>query len=190
MPALSKLALATALAFPLVGGATALAQSTATVQGHATFVDLTIRVGPEDGEEEQVLTGRVPCQAPTSQRLWRAFQGLPACKHAGYAYAYPQGHAAPWEGEIEWVNDTQHVTPDGELYHVTEIVYRTMTEGPDGGVERVHAVASELNPVDRSQTDTDATYAVPVRGELLDETHGQLTVSVGPAPAPTPHSAA
>lgn len=187
MPALTKVALATALAFPLIGGATALAQSTASIQGHTTYVSLTIRADPDGPGEVQVLDGRIPCKAPTSERLWRALQGRPACKHDGYAYAYPQGQVPPWEGQVEWVNDTQHVTPDGELYHVAEIVYTSLKEGPDGGIERVHAMASELHPEDRSETDTGATYAVPVRGKLLEASQGQLTVDVGPAPEPTPN---
>lgn len=203
MPAMTKLALATALALPLAGGATALAQSTATPEGHTRYVTLTI--WEDDDGSHQVLDGTVPCEAGLVQQLKRAWMNRPACTHEGYAWAYPSDQMPPWEGEIEHVNDTRHVTEDGQVYHTTEIVYRAMTEGPDGGVERVRAVAGELKPIDRSIDHAGATYSLPVRGAMLgagagaegptgdgavDGSGGEagsqaLTVEIGPAPQPS-----
>lgn len=180
MPALAKVATATALALSLAGGATAIAQSTTGVQSHTTYVTL-IAQGPDE-PARPVIQGTVGCDAPLHQRLLRTYIGRPACKHAGYAYAWPEGMPAPWQGEIRSVNDSQHVTEDGELYHLAEITYRAVSEAPEGGPELVHALASELHPIDRSDADTGARYALPLDPDVIERDAANLSIEIGPAP--------
>lgn len=181
MNKLSKIALAAAMTLSLAGTATALAQAstTATAQ-HTTYVTLTIQ---HEGEEDtrEAIEGSVPCQASTSQRLVRAWMNRPACKHAGYAYAYPEGHPAPWEGDVQWVNHSTHVDEDGQPRDVAEIVYRVVSAE---GIQTIHATAGELRPEDRSDLDTPGTYSLPAPDTGDADGRETLKVDVGPEPEP------
>lgn len=180
MKTLSKIALATAMTLSLAGTATALAQtSTTATSGHAAYVTLTIDA-PDDVGEPATAEGTVPCQASIQDRIVRAWMDRPACKHAGYAYAYPEGKPAPWQGEIQWVNHTRHVDEAGLHRDTAEIVYRALTHD---GIETVHATAGELRHLDRSIPDSGASYELPLP-EAPDGPLGGWTVDVGPQPQP------
>lgn len=182
MPALAKIATATALALSLAGGATALAQSTTAVENHSAFVEMVIYEGP-DGETRPVLQGAVPCKADLHERLWRSYLGRPDCKFAGYAYAFPDGQRAPWKGQVETVNDTTYMNGQGDMFHQAEIVYRTVGSASEGGPELVRAFATELRPIDRSDDAGGARYELPVDEDLAGANASDLTVEIGPEPS-------
>lgn len=175
MPALQNVALATALATSLMGGATALAQTTATPQGHTSYVTLTLEA---DGSDEPArVEGQVPCEADLLEELARSWMGQPACEHDAYAYAYPPEAPPPWKGHVDSVDDTTHITEDGALRHAVEITYRVQEEN---GTRLVHAAAGELVP---RTVDDGATYSVPVQDGMVDG--GRVAVTAGPAPVPS-----
>lgn len=182
MPALAKIATATALALSLAGGATALAQSTTAVENHSAYVEMVILEEP-DGETRTILQGAVPCKAELHQRLWRSYLGRPDCKFAGYAYAFPEDQPAPWKGEVETVNDTTYVNDRGDMFHQAEIVYRTVGTASDDGPQLVRAFATELRPIDRSDDQGGARYELPVDEDLTGTNASDLTVEVGPEPS-------
>lgn len=181
MPALAKIATATALALSLVGGATALAQSTTATGNHTAFVEMVVLEEP-DGGTRAVLQGTVPCDAPIQQRLWRSYMGRPDCKFAGYAYAFPGDALPPWKGQVEEVDDRTYVNDDGDVFHQAEIVYRTVSAVSEGGSRLVHAMATELRPIDRSDDDAGARYELPVDEDLLGANASDLEVEIGPQP--------
>jgi hypothetical protein len=177
MPAIPKVALATALATSLAGGATAFATTTDAPAAHTSYV--TIVLDDEAPDEPPSLEGSVPCEAGATERALRALAGRPACTHERYAYAYPSGAPPPWEGDVQRVDDVQHVH-DGDLRHAVEITYRVIDSGPEGGIATHTATAGELVP--NAGEGDGATYSVPV-GHVDDRAH--LAVDLGPAPSPT-----
>lgn len=175
MPALQNVALATALATSLMGGATALAQTTATPEGHTSYVTLTLQA--DETQEEATVEGQVPCEAGTLDKLASLWTGRSPCKHEAYAYAYPPEAPPPWKGHVEEVQATTHTDEDGGLRHAVEITYRVQEAN---GTRLVHAAAGELVP--RAEDD-GATYSVPVDEAIVDG--GRVAVTAGPAPQPS-----
>lgn len=183
MPALAKVATAMTLALSLAGGVTALAQRTAAVEDHSIYVTMVAHV-PGDGDRP-VIQGVTACQAPLHERLLRSYMGRPDCRFDGYAYAFPPGVPAPWEGEVRAINDSRYVNADGAVWHVAEIAYRTASQAPEGASELVHAFAAELKPVDRADDGAGARYELPVDEDLVGRSAEDLDVEIGPAPQPT-----
>lgn len=175
MPAQAKLASAVALSLALVGAGTSLAQSTTAPASHTAYVTLT----EVEGTPVQELAGTVPCQASWHERVMVETFGGPACQPSEYAYAYPDDKPAPWNSPIEDVDGRTYVKDDGSVYRVAEVTYKTMADAPEGGPELVKAMASEIVP---QSDDEDPSYAMPVEGELANESDS-LEVEVGPSPS-------
>lgn len=184
MPALAKTAAATAMALALVGGGSAaISQPTTALDGHATFVTLIEVEGPHPGP--QVIQGAVGCDPPLHLRAWEAFSGQDACSYDGYAYAYPQGQQAPWEGEIVDVIDDYHVDDTGGTWHVTKITYRPTDAISQGQDQVVKAMAAEIMPSAKDLGGKDINYALPVDTDHLGQDVDQLQVDIGPTPPPS-----
>lgn len=182
MPALAKTTVAVALSLALVGGGAAtLAQPATALDQHATYVTMVAWEHTEPAGE-QVLSGQVPCTPDLPARVWAAFSGRPACTYEGYAYAYPAGAPAPWEGEMRWVNDSYHTDRQGGMWHTAEIVYRVAGTGADGESTLVRAMASELLPDQPGPRGEPTNYALPVDEELLGAQADTLAVGIGPSP--------
>ncbi len=180
MPALAKIATAAAMALALTGGAAAIAQSTNAPQGHTVHISM-IEIVPGSEDRTPVLTGQMPCDPPLHERLWRSWWGQEACDHDGYAYAYPNGYPAPWEGQVRWVNDSTHVDETGRMWHVAEVVYRIEMEAGESG-QLVHAMASEILPGQPLPDGGTTDYQLPINEGRLDQPIETLVVGFGPAP--------
>lgn len=182
MPALAKTALATAMALALAGGASAaLSQPTTALHSHTGFVTM-IAWEPDDSPDPQELSGTVPCQPTWHEKAWAWFSGRPACRYEGYAYAYPAGSPAPWNGTITWINDSTYTDRAGNPWHVAEIVYRVGQAAPGGGGTLVKAMASELMPDQPGQAGNSVNYALPVDEAHLGQGPSTLTIDLGPSP--------
>lgn len=185
MPAHAKLATALAMSLAVVGGGTALAQSTNAVEGHSAYVTMVNVQSTADQDEE--VTGTVTCDAPLHERVVRRTMGRQACLTDEYAYAYPSDQPAPWTAEIEDVTQDMYVDESGAMWHVAEVSYKTLDDDPDGGgPELVEAMASEILPADGGE---ELSYAMPVDEDLLEQTDEDITVDVGPSPSQAPQSA-
>ncbi len=184
MPALAKTAAATAMALALVGGGSAaISQPTTALESHAAYVTLVGVEGPDPGP--QVIQGAIACDPPWHLRAWEAFSGQDACSYDGYAYAFPKGQVAPWDGEIIEVTDGYHVDDTGGTWHVAKITYRTSqaagtSDGGSGGV--VKAVAAEIMPSTEAIGGKAINYALPVDTEHLGQDVERLEVEIGPTP--------
>lgn len=184
MPALAKTAAATAMALALVGGGSAAVNQPVTaLADHATYV--TMVAVESAGPGPQVIQGTVACDPPWHLRAWEAFSGRSSCSYDGYAYAFPKGQVAPWEGEIVDLVDTYHVDDTGGTWHVAKIVYRTpgSVDDPDGGL--VQAMAAEIMPSAKDLGGKAINYALPVDTDHLGSEVAELEVEIGPTPPPS-----
>lgn len=184
MPALAKTAAATAMALALVGGGSAaISQPTTALESHATYVQLVGVDGSDPGP--QVIQGAIACDPPWHLRAWEAFSGQEACSYDGYAYAFPKGQTAPWDGEIVDVTDGYHVDDTGGTWHVAKITYRASDTIAGGSDQLVKAVATEIMPSTEAVGGKAINYALPVDTDHLGDDVEQLDVEIGPTPPPS-----
>lgn len=179
-----KTAVALVLALALVGaGGAAVAKSSNAVANHTSYVAMIEWIDEPAPEDEPVITGTVGCKLNLLQSAWQTFSGKDLCRVDGYAYAYPSGSPAPWDGRITVVNDSYYVDETGSIWHVAEVVYRVARDAPEGGEDLVRALASEVLPSQESLGGLDANYVLPVNPDALDAAGSPLIVGIGPAPS-------